>query len=93
MRLSVLSGIGLATLATVSAAAEKSQVRASNGVVIDVHSDSFAERYEYSAPSVKFSEEGSSLESFALVAAVKKAGVIDRLRNWCHLLQWRVAQV
>lgn len=42
---------------------------ASNGVQVDVYSDDFANRYEYSAPVVKI-EDG-----FLLVATVKKGGV------------------
>jgi hypothetical protein len=71
--LRVLLGASLLAAAPASAG-EKSQVRASNGVIVDVNSDAFANRYEYTAPTIKFSEDGASDGmSFALVAAVKKA--------------------
>jgi hypothetical protein len=74
MRFRIIIAIALATFAAPAVAGEKSQVRASNGVIVDVNSDAFANRYEYSAPTIKFSEDGASDGmSFALVAAVKKA--------------------
>lgn len=51
------------------AQAVKSVVRASNGVEVTVYSDEFANRYEYSAPSVE------SGDGHLMVATIKKGGV------------------
>jgi len=61
------------------AQAVESHVTASNGVVVDVNSDEFANRYEYSAPIIKFSVGSGAVESFALVAKVKKSGALSGL--------------
>lgn len=79
MRWKIIAGLWLASFSVTSTAADTSQVRASNGVIIDVNSDAFANRYEYTAPAIKFSEDGSSDGmSFALVAAIKKGGAPTR---------------
>lgn len=54
-----------------NAQAVKSTVTASNGVEVTVYSDDFANRYEYSAPSIDLPD------GFVLVAAIKKAGVVS----------------
>ena len=53
-----------------SADSVKSQYTASNGVVVTVYRDDFADRTEYTAPSVDL----PNLGGFALVAKVKTAG-------------------
>lgn len=55
--------------APAQAQAVKSVVTASNGVEVTVYSDEFANRYEYSAPSVE------SGEGHLMVATIKKGGV------------------
>lgn len=64
---------GAALTAAGSSAAEaqsvKSTVTASNGVAVTVYADEFANRYEYTAPSI------TAGDGFVLVATVKKAGV------------------
>lgn len=58
---------------SVVAEAEETKVTASNGVVIQINLDDFADRTEYSAPAIDFStEQGDS--GFLLLAAVKSAG-------------------
>jgi hypothetical protein len=73
MKLRLFVATALVALSSPASAGEKTTFNASNGVVVNVNSDSFAERYEYSAPTIKFSEEGSTEESFALVAKIKTA--------------------
>jgi hypothetical protein len=51
------------------AEAVKSTVTASNGVDVSVYSEDFANRYEYSAPSIKADD------ATVLVATIKKGGV------------------
>lgn len=51
--------------------AGETQYTASNGVVVDVNSDEFAGRAEYSAPSIKLQGD---VTGAALVAIIKKAG-------------------
>lgn len=53
----------------------ESTVTATNGVVVDVNSDSFAERYEYSAPVVNFTNPSG----FFLVARIRSAGRLGNL--------------
>lgn len=72
----MLLGLALAATAAVAVAATKSEVTASNGVAVTVYSDEFANRYEYSAPSIEFKEDGESSGSFALVAKISKGGAI-----------------
>lgn len=67
-------GLAVAVIAAAAAVpadaqAVKSTVTASNGVPVTVYSDDFANRYEYSAPSV------NAGDAFVLVATVKKGGV------------------
>jgi hypothetical protein len=68
------------TLATTTASAQmtKSQFTASNGVVVDVNSDDFAGRAEYSAPAIKFSPENGG-SGYALVAKTRHAGKLGPL--------------
>lgn len=68
--LSALLVIGIHFSATAFAQSVKSVVASSNGVDVTVYSDDFAQRYEYTAPSI------SMAEGFVLVAAIKKAGSI-----------------
>lgn len=74
-----------------SAQMVKSHVTASNGVVVDVNSDSFAGRAEYSAPNIDFkSEQGAS--GLALVAKVKRGGTLGTLNVQGFLMysgEWR----
>jgi hypothetical protein len=64
--------------APVSAEMKKSQLTASNGIVVDVNSDDFADRAEYTAPAIRFTPEGGGL-AFALVAKIKKSGSVGPL--------------
>jgi hypothetical protein len=50
--------------------ADKSSVTATNGVVIDVNSDEFSGRYEYTAPSIDIDQGG--VRGAFYVAAIKK---------------------
>src|SRR6185503_19423755 len=61
------------------AQAVTSQKTASNGIVVDVNSDSFANRYEYSAPVIHFKVGDYAIPSFVLVAKIKSAGVTSAL--------------
>ncbi|GGB21362.1 hypothetical protein GCM10011380_08660 [Sphingomonas metalli] len=63
-----LAGL-LVAHSTADAQAVRSEVTASNGVPIVVYSDDFAQRYEYTSPSIKAGDGQIS------VAAVRKAGV------------------
>ena len=50
----------------------ESEVTAANGIIVDVNADSFAGRYELSAPVIKEkSEKGASL--YAFVAKIKRS--------------------
>jgi len=60
----------------VTAQAVKSQITASNGVIVDLNADDFANRYEYSAPSIDFP---GSPSGFVFVGKVKRAGVLGDL--------------
>jgi hypothetical protein len=65
----VLCALLAITAATaVHAQMVKSDRVASNGLVVSVNRDDFAERYEYTAPTIRFKD------GFALVAAIKKNG-------------------
>lgn len=65
----ILAAFTAATLVTpATAQAVRSQVHASNGILVDVYADEFAGRYEYSAPTIDFAD------GFALVAAVVRPG-------------------
>lgn len=69
-RIGLAAAVALVAAASPAAAqAVKSVVTASNGVPVTVYSDEFANRYEYTAPSVQADE------AFVLVATVKKGGV------------------
>lgn len=68
MKMMWLAVVALATAAPVAGQAVKSTVTASNGVEVTVYSDEFANRYEYSAPSIDVSD------GFVLVATVKSGG-------------------
>ena len=70
-KLALTLALGLAAYpaAQVAAQSVKSTVTASNGVQVTVYSDEFANRYEYSAPSVDLTD------GFVLVASIKKGGV------------------
>lgn len=69
MKLVLAATVALATASPAYAQAVKSTVTASNGVEVTVYSDEFANRYEYSAPSIK------SGDGLILVATIKKGGV------------------
>ena len=70
LSISALVAVGVLFSFAAIAQSVKSIVAASNGVEITVYSDEFANRFEYSAPSIKLND------GFALVATVKKAGVV-----------------
>ncbi|WP_426168532.1 hypothetical protein [Sandarakinorhabdus sp. DWP1-3-1] len=74
MKIVVSIVLGMASAAGLSA--QKSQIVASNGVTVDISGDDFANRYEYTGPVVKFSEDNSNDQmSFAFVAAIKKGEI------------------
>lgn len=68
--------LGAALLVTVPALAADTTVTAKNGIKVSVHSDQFADRYEYSAPSIDFKLPNGQGHGFVLVAAIKHAGKI-----------------
>lgn len=57
----------------------ETHVTASNGVIIDVNTDDFAARQEFTAPLIKIKVPGAFVDSFGLVALIKKAGVNGKL--------------
>lgn len=57
----------------------ESHVTASNGVVVDVNSDDFAGRAEYTSPSIKFKAAEGSGSGSVLVAKIKKASALGPL--------------
>lgn len=57
------------------AQSEKSTRVASNGTEVTIYSDSFADRYEYSAPAIDLPDLGG----YALVAKIVKGGVAGPL--------------
>jgi hypothetical protein len=61
-----------------SAEMQKSQFTASNGIVVDVNSDDFAGRAEYSAPVIRFSPDNGGT-GIALVARTRNAGALGEL--------------
>ena len=71
----VAKSAALCLMLATAAMAEEKIVPASNGVEITVNSDEFADRYEYSAPVIRFGSSGQD-SGFVLLAAVKSA---DRL--------------
>ncbi len=68
----------VAALAT-SAVAADTKVTASNGVVVNLFSDDFAARHEWSSPSVDFKEDGSAYRSYGSAVRIKKADKLDGL--------------
>jgi hypothetical protein len=58
----------------------ESHLTASNGVEVTLHSDDFADRYEYTGPTIFFMAEGTGLRSFALVARIREGGVLSPLQ-------------
>ncbi|MBB4797984.1 hypothetical protein HNP32_001708 [Brevundimonas bullata] len=67
-------GIALAASFALPASAQsvKSEVTATNGVVVTVYSDDFANRYEYSAPVINFPD------GYALVARIVRPGITPK---------------
>lgn len=65
---SIVALIVLLVSSPAFAQSERSTVRASNGVEVTVYADSFASRYEFSAPAVR------SGDGFVLVARVNEGG-------------------
>lgn len=68
--------LGAALLVTAPAFASDTTVTAKNNVKVSVHADQFADRYEYSAPSINFELPNGQGHGFVLVAAIKHAGKI-----------------
>lgn len=69
-----------------AAQAVKSEVAAPNGVVVTVHSDEFAERYEYTGPALDLAD------GFAFVARVDRAGeagVVEIIGTFIYSGDWR----
>lgn len=66
--------LGLALFLATPALAQmvKSSVTAANGVEVSVHSDDFAGRYEYTAPTIKF----GGGDGFAIIAAIRQNGTV-----------------
>jgi hypothetical protein len=72
---SLVSATIIATISISAANAQmvKSQITASNGIRVDLNSDDFANRYEYSAPVIDVS---GSPSGFVLVGKVKNKGIL-----------------
>ena len=92
---SVIALAACAVLGSLSPSASaqmvKSQVTASNGVIVDVNSDAFAGRSEYSAPDLKFGSQGGA-NGFAFVAKVRKGTVLGALNVQGFIMysgEWR----
>lgn len=69
----------------------ETHLTATNGIVVDLNSDEFAGRYEYSAPSIKLNINGGG-SGFALVAKIKKSNAFLPLSIQGSLLytgEWR----
>lgn len=66
----LIASLVLLTSSVASAQSVRSEVTASNGVVVTLYSDEFANRYEYSAPVVNFPDAGG----FFIVSRMKRAG-------------------
>jgi hypothetical protein len=86
----LLCGMAVAAIFATPAIGQsvKSVVAASNGVEVTVYSDDFADRHEYSAPSVK----SSSNQGFVLVAKVDKAatkGAVNLQGTFIYSGDWR----
>lgn len=64
----IVAAIGLVLAGPAMAESVKSEVTATNGVVVTVYSDDFAGRHEYSAPSVDFQD------GYVLVSRVDAGG-------------------
>jgi hypothetical protein len=60
----------------VAAQSVRSEVAASNGVIVTIHADEFANRYEYSAPAINFPDFGG----FALVVRTRQSGIETPIR-------------
>lgn len=73
MRIRIALFLLLFSASPVAAQMVESTYVASNGVKVSVNSDDFAQRAEYTAPSIDF----PSLSGFALVALVKKNGKLS----------------
>jgi hypothetical protein len=75
MKLKIATLLAAVTIATTAnAQAVKSEVTASNGVKITVYSDSFANRFEFTAPTVKSDPVN------LMVATVKKGGTVSAIK-------------
>lgn len=70
MRHFVSVAAALAIASTAQAQAVKSERPASNGVLVTVYSDDFANRHEYSAPSIDVTD------GYALVIALRNGGTV-----------------
>lgn len=71
---------------TANAQSVKSTVVASNGVEVTVHSDEFANRYEYAAPPITLPE------GFALIGRVDRGetkGAVDLVGAFVYNGEWR----
>jgi len=66
----MIFAVCLAAASPAFSQAQELHVTASNGIIVDVNADDFANRYEYSAPPIRF---GPDSTSFALVARIKRA--------------------
>lgn len=76
----------LIAAAPASAQSVKSAVTASNGAEVTVYSDDFANRYEYTSPTIKTSD------GFAFIGVVKKAGVApepELIGSFVYSGEWR----
>lgn len=66
--------LSAALLCVTTGFAADTTITAKNGVKISLHVDQFADRYEYSAPSIDFKLPNGGGHGFVLVAAIKHAG-------------------
>lgn len=70
----------------------KSEVTASNGVVIDRNADDFAQRFEYSAPTIDFKSQNGATGA-AFVAKIRKGGALGNLNIQGFIMysgEWRM---
>jgi hypothetical protein len=84
----LVAGIALAASFALPATAQsvKSEVTASNGVIVTVYADDFANRYEYTAPVINFPD------GFGLVARIVRPGTVPKTNiqgSFSYRGEWR----
>lgn len=67
------------------------KIKASNGVEIDLNSDEFAERYEYSAPVINLTSN-DGVDGYLLIFKVRRAGTLGGVKMQGSIMyrgEWR----